>query len=140
MMKAKRGTVALAAVAAAVAGCADGYGYGAAPDWYGPQAYHGDYDYQGRDYDYGDADQSQNPFRGAGAPLLDPWLALTPEGRQVIAMGFRSRDGVISEEVADRANIWFRRYADTNRDLALTDEEIRIGLAQASQSPEKRGY
>ena len=40
---------------------------------------------------------------------------------------------MISEATADRANIWFRRYADTNRDLVLTDPEIRIALVTASR-------
>jgi hypothetical protein len=71
---------------------------------------------------------------GPGARLLDPWLALTSEGRDILALGFNAGgDGYISEEMADRANVWFRRYADHNGDMRLTDEEIRVALVHASK-------
>ena len=38
---------------------------------------------------------------------------------------------MISEETADRANIWFRRYADSNHDMTITDPEIRTALVAA---------
>ncbi len=71
---------------------------------------------------------------GPGASILDPWLALTSEGRDILALGFNAgANGTISREMADRANVWFRRYADNDRDMRLTDEEIRLALAHASK-------
>jgi hypothetical protein len=104
---------------------------GYAADWYGPRPYLGDYGYQGRDYDYGSVRPAANLFRGPGASLLDPWLAFTSEGGDLVRRGFQTDEGWIGEEAAHRANIWFRRYADTDSDLALTDAEIRVALAQA---------
>lgn len=126
--------------AASLAGCAthyDRYGY---RDWYGGgPAYHGD-DYQARDHQYGPIAAGMPFFRGDGASVLDPWLAFTPEGRDIVSRGFHSRDGRISMKTAHRANIWFRRYADTNNDLALTDPEIRTALVQAARMSGDRSY
>lgn len=105
----------LLASAIGVTSCAYYDDYGQAPHGYG------DYRYQG------------DRFVGRGAGMLDPWLASTPEGRDIVMLGFGGDPAGISEEKADRANIWFRRYADTDRDLRLTDEEIRIALVQASR-------
>jgi hypothetical protein len=99
-----------------------------------PYGYHGhrygDYRYSGQHY----AGWSRSPegFAGSGADLLDPWLAQTREGRTVVGLGFdEGRRGRISAETAHRANAWFRRYADQDRDMRLTDQEIRIALVQA---------
>ena len=78
------------------------------------------------------------PFEGAltgpGLAQLDDWLKDTPEGRAIVTLGFGdAANGVISEETADRANIWFRRYADTNHDMTVTDAEIRTALVAASR-------
>lgn len=113
--------IAILASALGVTSCAYYDDYGQAAHGYG------DYRYQGE------------RFSGRGAGMLDPWLVSTPEGRDIVMLGFGDDAGGISEEKADRANIWFRRYADTDRDLRLTDEEIRIALVQASQQP-RRGY
>lgn len=103
--------------AAAIGGCAYN-------DYPAPASY-GDYAYEGRTY--------AGSFGGEGAGLLDPWLADTEEGRKIVRLGFQDASGGrIDEATADRANIWFRRYADTDRDLCLTDEEIRVALIQAS--------
>jgi hypothetical protein len=76
----------------------------------------------------------QGPLTGPGVAQLDEWLKDTPEGRAIVTLGFRdAARGVISEATADRANIWFRLYADTNRDMVLTDPEIRIALVTASR-------
>jgi len=80
----------------------------------------------------------RTPFEGAlsgpGLAQLDDWLKETPEGRAIVTLGFTdAARGEISEETADRANIWFRRYADSNRDLILTDPEIRTALVAASR-------
>ena len=70
---------------------------------------------------------------GPGVEILDRWLAETREGRTIVTLGFSdAAEGEISEDVAHRANIWFRRYADTNRDMRITDEEIRVALVTAA--------
>jgi hypothetical protein len=51
----------------------------------------------------------------------------------VVTLGFREAgEGFVSEDVAHRANIWFRRYADEDRDMRITDPEIRTALVQAA--------
>ena len=71
-------------------------------------------------------------LEGPGVAILDRWLAETREGRAIVTTGFRdAAEGEVSEDVAHRANIWFRRYADTDRDMRITDEEIRIALVTA---------
>jgi hypothetical protein len=71
---------------------------------------------------------------GPGLAQLDDWLKETPEGRTIVTLGFGdAAGGVISEETADRANIWFRRYADTNHDMTITDPEIRTALVAAAR-------
>ena len=112
----------LAGVAAlGVTACAhDSYGrhgrhaYGGG-EWSGPrQAYEGD-------------------LHGPGLAILDPWLKETREGRAVVTLGFRdAARGLVSEDVAHRANIWFRRYADRDCDLRITDPEIRVALVSAA--------
>ena len=76
---------------------------------------------------------SEYLLNGEGVEVLDPWLADTREGQTIVRTGFRdAADGYVDEEIAHRANIWFRRYADTDGDLMLTDAEIRLALVQAS--------
>lgn len=129
----RRMLLALAA-AATLAGCASyddrgRYGY---DDRRGYD--YDDYRYEGSDY----ARRGGNPFRGSGAHLLDPWLAETREGQQLVRMGWRgARNGRIDEALAHRVNIWFRRYADADRDLCLTDEEIRVALVLAVEGPRR---
>ena len=106
-------TAALAAIG--VGGCATPY----------------DYAYDGRDW------ATRRPYdgelQGPGVELLDPWLIETAEGRAVVTLGFREAgNGYVSEDVAHRANIWFRRYADQNCDLRVTDPEIRTALVTAA--------
>jgi len=115
---------------AAVSACAWGYDdYYNAPPRPGPIAYRGQAwarPAMRAPYD--------GPLSGPGLPQLDEWLRNTPEGHVIVTLGFRdAARGVISEATADRANIWFRRYADTNHDLILTDPEIRIALVTASR-------
>jgi hypothetical protein len=80
---------------------------------------------------------SRQPFQGEltgpGVAILDPWLRETREGQAVVTLGFNEAiEGVISEPVAQRANAWFRRYADQNCDMRLTDAEIRTALVTAA--------
>ncbi len=97
----------------------------------GPGRY-GDYAYDG---------QAFHGFEGEGAELLEPWLADTEEGQRIVRLGFQgAADGHVDEATADRINIWFRRYADTDRDLCLTDEEIRVALIQASRDRDGESY
>ena len=71
-------------------------------------------------------------LEGPGVAILDPWLAETREGRAIVTLGFRDAAyGQVTEDVAHRANIWFRRYADSNCDMRITDEEIRVALVAA---------
>jgi hypothetical protein len=95
---------------------------------------YGDYRYEGDYYGSGRWQGRDASLSGDGVERLDPWLALTPEGRDIVTLGFAADDdGWISEDAAERANIWFRRYADTNDDLRLTDPEIRLALVQGSR-------
>jgi hypothetical protein len=102
--------------------------------YYDDYAYrYGGYRYDGAAYDRGRWDKSAMRLQGPGAQILDPWLALTAEGRDIVALGFRAGEtGFVSAEMADRANVWFRRYADSNRDMRLTDDEIRVALAHSA--------
>ncbi len=108
---------------------------------YGEYAYYGD-DYDREDWrdDYGRWDEEDRDyFRFPVADRLDPWLVHTEEGRRIVRWGFDSDDdGRLREDTTFRANAWFRRYADTNRDMRLTDEEIRLGLVQASRDHVRR--
>lgn len=71
-------------------------------------------------------------LEGPGVEILDRWLAETEEGRRIVTSGFQDAAfGNVSEDVAHRANIWFRRYADTDHDMRITDEEIRVALVTA---------
>lgn len=71
-------------------------------------------------------------LEGPGVEILDRWLAETREGRAIVTVGFAdAATGEVSEDVAHRANIWFRRYADSDRDMRITDEEIRVALVTA---------
>ena len=88
-------------------------------------------------YDGGDYGGPRLPYagelQGPGVALLDPWLLETPEGRAVVTLGFsEAANGMVSEDVAHRANIWFRRYADENCDMRVTDAEIRTALVTAT--------
>lgn len=107
----RRGWLSLAAGMAVL-------GLSACATWYDDYGYdYGDYRYHGEDYS------------GSG-DILDPWLADTDEGRAIVALGFA---GATDPATAHRANIWFRRYADSDRDMRLTDPEIRLALVQASR-------
>lgn len=121
-----RALVPLAAAAALAAGCAhDPYDSG--PYGSGP---YGGYDYEGTQWA---GRPHVGDLAGPGVEILDPWLAGTAEGQAIVAAGFRAAaTGFVDEETAHRANVWFRRYADTDGDLCLTDPEIRVALVQAS--------
>ena len=89
--------------------------------------------------------QTRAPFEGAltgpGLAQLDDWLKDTPEGRAIVTLGFGdAANGEVSVETADRANIWFRRYADTNHDMIVTDPEIRTALVAASRRYTRRPH
>ena len=102
----------------------DGYGRGG----YGPSGPA----YGGREWS-----EPRRPFEGEltgpGVAILDDWLKETPEGRAIVTLGFRdAARGAVSEDVAHRANLWFRLYADQNRDMIITDPEIRTALVAAA--------
>jgi hypothetical protein len=118
-------TMAAGMAALTLSGCATYDGYGAGPAY-------GDYRYEGSDWR--DAPRYAGPLHGPGIGILDPWLRETREGRDIVTLGFGdAREGFVSAETAHRANIWFRRYADTDRDMCLTDPEIRVALVQAAR-------
>ncbi|HWT11353.1 MAG TPA: hypothetical protein VN231_01220 [Allosphingosinicella sp.] len=116
----------LAALAASGLGaCASGYPHGR-PGHAADYAYDGG-DWAGQRRAYG------GDLHGPGLAILDPWLKETAEGRAVVTLGFReAARGFVSEDVAHRANIWFRRYADTDCDMRITDPEIRTALVAAA--------
>lgn len=88
--------------------------------------------YDGRDY-AGPRAPYEGDLHGPGVEILDEWLKGTTEGREIVTLGFRdAAEGFVGEDVAHRANIWFRRHADTNRDMKVTDPEIRTALANSA--------
>lgn len=92
---------------------------------YGPYAYAGQAWAERRPY--------SGDLRGPGVALLDPWLRETTEGRAIVTLGFHAAaEGYVSEAIADRANIWFRHYADSDSDMRITDPEIRTALVSAA--------
>ena len=87
--------------------------------------------YQGGDW--ADRRPYEGDLEGPGIALLDPWLLETDEGRAIVTLGFQeAAQGYVSEDVAHRANIWFRRYADQDCDMQITDPEIRTALVAAA--------
>ncbi|HEV2746030.1 MAG TPA: hypothetical protein VGW34_01870 [Allosphingosinicella sp.] len=101
-------------------------------DWRDGDRRYGEYGYVGRDFAEDRAHGGRGRYGGEGGDALDPWLAQTRDGQDIVRMGFdEDNDGRVEGDTAERANSWFRRYADTNRDLRLTDEEIRVALRQA---------
>ena len=98
--------------AAALAGCAT-------DDHYADSSYPR---YQGGSY-------GAHGVGGTGADRLDPWLAGTRAGQKLVLVRFdRNHNGEIGSDRAWQANRWFRRFADTNRDLWITDREISLAL------------
>jgi hypothetical protein len=141
-----RQALSIGLAACGLSACAWGY------DGYYGQGYSYPYGYQsGYNYGYGSGPVYQGsqwapqpapqaprqPYTGElsgpGVTVLDEWLRDTAEGRAIVTLGFHDAfNGVISENVAQRANIWFRHYADRNRDMTITDEEIRLALVAAA--------
>ena len=97
-----------------------------------PGGHAGRHHYSGGEWD-GPRDVDGGPLHGPGLEILDPWLKDTREGRAIVTLGFRDAGrGFVSEDVAHRANIWFRRYADGDGDMRITDPEIRVALVAAA--------
>ena len=112
--------ILLGGLAALAAGCTH-------PGAYGPR-----YGYAGGAWD-GPRGAYSGPLHGPGVPILDRWLIETEEGRAIVTLGFReAAEGFVSDDVAHRANIWFRRYADSDGDMRITDPEIRVALVAAA--------
>ena len=90
--------------------------------------------YQGGRYgDYG--------IGGAGAKHLDPWLSGTQPGtRLILAFYDRNYNGRIGVDRAGEANRWFRRFADRDHDLRVTDDEINRGLIALDAKLRRRGF
>ena len=110
MRKAAIGIVFAAALGAAACASYDDYGYG--------HGRYGGYDYVGNHYDR--IGNGCGFFSGSGGDLLDPWLACTEEGQGIVRRMF------------DRGQN--RRIgADTDRDMRLTDPEVRAALVNAER-------
>ncbi len=92
---------------------------------------YGSYAYAGRAW--AERRPYEGDLTGPGVAMLDPWLRETAEGRAIVTLGFHAAaEGFVSEAIADRANIWFRYYADSDRDMRITDPEIRTALVSAA--------
>jgi len=101
--------------------------------------------YSDRGYGYngahGYAPRYANPFRGSGARRLDPWLAETRQGQQFVMDHYPLGPGYeLSRDDAEGANAFFRRWADTDRNYRLTDEEIRTALVHAGRNYGMRSH
>ena len=119
-------------------GCAyDSYGHGYDSGYGHHGGYYND-DYRGGNGYHGDhgyGDYRDSPFRVSQRGRLDPWLAHTWEGHKFIRDHYRvGRDNVLSRRDADEANAFFRRWADVDRDLRLTDVEIRTALTHTANN------
>ena len=78
---------------------------------------------------------------GEGAKHLDPWLNGTQPGQRLVLAFFdRNYNGRIGSDRAGEANRWFRRFADRNHDLRVTDNEINRGLVALDRKLRQRGY
>lgn len=78
---------------------------------------------------------------GDGAKHLDPWLNGTQPGQRLILAFFdRNYNGRIGIDRAGEANRWFRRFADRDHDLRVTDDEINRGLVALDRKLRQRGY
>ena len=122
-----------AILATLTAGAALGLAACAHDDFHDAPGYaaYGPYAYAGRAW--AERRPHQGDLRGSGVAMLDPWLRETAEGRAIVTLGFHAAaEGFVSEAIADRANIWFRHYADSNRDMRITDPEIRTALVAAA--------
>ena len=90
------------------------------PYRYGHGGYDDDYGYQGDTWSGHDMDEL---FQ------LDPWLEDTREGNVIVS---RTLGQAYHPEAIRDLNIRFRHFADTNRDLRLTDYEIRLALVRCA--------
>jgi len=109
----------------ALSACTTGYGHHRGDPHYGGSEWRGLHPSAPRPH--------LGELSGPGVEILDEWLRETDEGKAILSLGWRdARRGEISEDIAHRANIWFRRYADRDRDMVLTDPEIRIALVAAA--------
>jgi hypothetical protein len=78
---------------------------------------------------------------GKGAKLLDPWLSGTQPGQRLVLAFFdHNYNGRIGPDRAGEANRWFRRFADRDHDLRITDNEINRGLVVLDRKLRQRGY
>lgn len=101
------------------------YGYGDRYDdaSYGRFSHHGGgYAYEGDDWNSDWEDDLDH---------LDPWLEETEEGRAIVRRQLGGRGW--GPSVRD-LNISFRIAADANRDMRLTDGEIRLALVRWANS------
>ena len=78
---------------------------------------------------------------GRGAEHLDPWLSGTEPGQRLVLAYFdHNENGKIGRDRAEEANAWFRRYADRNGDMKITDGEINRGLIALDRALTRAGF
>jgi len=106
--------------------------------------------WRGQDFDYRYADDSYPVYPGGqygeygvggdGARHLDPWLSGTQPGQRLV-LGFfdHNYNGRIGVDRAREANRWFRRFADRDHDLRITDDEINRALIALDRKLRQRG-
>jgi hypothetical protein len=87
---------------------------------YGPGPHDDGYGYAGDQWSGHDMDELFE---------LDPWLEDTREGRVIVGRSLGER---YHPEAIRDLNIQFRRFADTDGDLRLTDYEIRLALVRCA--------
>ena len=83
---------------------------------YGP----GSYAYDGEEWAGRELDELSRP---------DPWLEETREGQAILDRNLRAGG---HPDAVRELNIRFRMFADTDRDLRLTDQEIRLALVRCA--------
>jgi hypothetical protein len=107
--------------------------------------------WQGQDFNYRYADGSYPVYSGGdygaygvggdGAKRLDPWLNGTQPGQRLVLAFFdHNENGRIGIDRAGEANRWFRRFADRDHDLRVTDSEINRGLIVLDKKLKQRGF
>jgi hypothetical protein len=89
---------------------------------------HDPYRYGGG-YDYGYQGDEWSGHQMDDLFSLDPWLEDTREGQAIVG---RSLGQAYHPEAIRDLNIRFRHFADTDRDLRLTDYEIRLALVRCA--------
>jgi hypothetical protein len=122
---------ALFTAAVGVSACAvyDDFAYGRAYGYHGHR--YGDYRYQAATIRAGAALPTRS--RAAALPCSTRgWPRRAKARRSSAPASTTAAPGHLGAQSAHRANAWFRRLADQDGDLRLTDQEIRTALLRAA--------